>query len=136
MRNLLSFILLLACLAADAPTSSPSYRFDVTKPADSVTVREEKDRTVFLITSPSGIGSVTITPTAGQWPTRAVVRFLYTADRGFQRLEGIDATTNRQDRPVPQEKAALHDGAIELPLSPELLKDATHVKLSWVDAYR
>ena len=136
MRHLLTLLTCLILLAADAPTTSPAYRFDVTKPADALTVREEKDRTVFLITSPSGIGSATITPTAGQWPTRAVVRFLYTADRGFQRLEGIDATTNRQERAVPLEKAALHDGAMELPLSPELLNGATHVKLSWVDAYR
>lgn len=60
----------------------------------AVTVRQEKDGTVFLITGPSGICSATITLGAGVWPERAALKLRYSPERPFTNLEGLTIRTS------------------------------------------
>jgi hypothetical protein len=63
--------------------------------ADSVVAQKEKDRTVFVVTSESGIGGATIVLTGGEWPANVTLRFVYRKGRGFDMLEDIRMSTDR-----------------------------------------
>jgi len=65
----------------ESRSSSPNHRpqipnFEVTakKKEDRVKIEIGNENAVFGITSPSGIGSVTITPRTGRWPKTVVLR--------------------------------------------------------------
>src|SRR6478672_11865435 len=63
--------------------------------ANSVVAQKEKDRTVFLVTSESGIGGATIVLAGGEWPENVTLRFLYSKGKGFNWLEDIRLSTDR-----------------------------------------
>lgn len=79
----------------DGATVQPAYQFKLKRLTDAITSRMEGSKTVFTITSPSGIGSATVTLTASKWPKEVVLRLRYAKDRGFTRLEGFFVTTAR-----------------------------------------
>jgi hypothetical protein len=91
-------MLLVAALVVGQPggeVNEPTYKFvAVQKATDSVVARKEKDRTVFVVTSPSGIGDATIVLAGGEWPENVTLRFLY-AKKGFHWLEDIRLNTDR-----------------------------------------
>ena len=60
-------------------------------------VAKEKGRTLFLVTSPFGIGQATIRLKAGQWPQNIALRFQYKTEKGggFGNLEHIRLTSDR-----------------------------------------
>ncbi|MBN9518213.1 hypothetical protein J0H58_06795 [bacterium] len=87
-------VLLVVALAGGA-AKEPSYKVEVRKAADTVVARTEKDRTVFLVTSESGIGGADITLTGGAWPERVTLRFAYEKGKPFRSLEDIRLRTDR-----------------------------------------
>jgi hypothetical protein len=111
----------------------------VGKPQDAARFIIEADRVVIEITSPSGIGSVTIDRQGGPWPANVIVRLRYTAGRPFARIEGLDCTVGSpagvaqrlQPRIVKQNE--LVEAQIALPPS---AAQHTRMTLEWVDAYR
>lgn len=92
-------MLLVAALVVGQPeraVKEPTYKFvEVRKPADTVVARKEKGRTVFVVTSESGIGSATIVLAGGEWPENVTLRFLYAKGKGFGALEDIRLSTDR-----------------------------------------
>src|SRR5438552_3781184 len=92
-------MLLVAALIVGQPdraAKEPTYKVvEVEKGADSVVAQKEKDRTVFVVTSESGIGGATIVLAGGEWPENVTLRFLYSKDKGFNWLEDIRLSTNR-----------------------------------------
>ena len=72
--------LLVAALIAGQPdreAKEPTYKVvEVRKAADSVVAQKEKDRTVFVVTSESGIGGATIVLAGGEWPENPPVPVL------------------------------------------------------------
>ena len=65
--------MVLPAVAAQAH-DLPTFDIKTKKPADSIKLKVERDTATFDITSPSGIGSATITLERGKWPTTAIVR--------------------------------------------------------------
>jgi hypothetical protein len=63
--------------------------------ANSVVAQKEKDRTVFVVTSESGIGGATIVLAGGEWPENVTLRFQYSKGKGFHWLEDIRLSTDR-----------------------------------------
>lgn len=134
------------------------------KPTDGVVAIKEEKRTVFVETDSFGIGSATITLTAGEWPKQIAIRFQYEKGRGFGRLEGFTLTTaalqvrggmhssGKMDFYFPDDKGKYEagqasagqinvlveerNGAIELTLPSDLLAQSKDVRMEWVDAYR
>jgi hypothetical protein len=92
-------MLLVAALIVGQPdreAKEPTYKVvDVRKAADSVVAQKEKDRTVFVVTSESGIGEAAIVLTAGEWPENVTLRFQYSKGKGFQTLEDIRLYSDR-----------------------------------------
>src|SRR5262245_62148709 len=85
----------LATLVLAADSTEAKYRFTFKKNEDAVVVMQERNRTIFLIKSQSGIGVGSIRLDSGQWPTHAVLRFEYARGNGFQMLESFILQTDR-----------------------------------------
>jgi hypothetical protein len=92
-------MLLVAALVVGQPgrgAKEPTYKVvEVQKAADSVVAQKEKGRTVFVVTSASGIGGATIALGGGEWPENVTLRFLYSKGKGFHWLEDIGLSTDR-----------------------------------------
>src|SRR5262249_34290244 len=92
-------MLLVAALIVGQPgreAKEPTYKVvDVQKTADTVVAQKEKDRTVFVVTSKSGIGDATIVLTGGEWPENVTLRFRYSKDSVFDMLEDLRMYTDR-----------------------------------------
>jgi hypothetical protein len=92
--------LILACLTIGSGEErnavEPSYEFNLVKDT-SIVVAKEKDRSVFVVTNPFGIGKAGIKLKAGQWPANISLRFQYSSKKGnrFTSLELIRMTTDR-----------------------------------------
>ena len=63
-------------------------------PADAATISIEDGRTVMTITSATGIGRMTVSPT-DRWPKEITLRLRYGVGQPFKTLEGFDATSSR-----------------------------------------
>jgi uncharacterized protein (TIGR03067 family) len=81
---------------ADQKAGEPTYEFSPHKDT-RIVVAKDKDRTVFVVTSPSGIGQAGVELKAGQWPANITLRFRYSKEKGggFTNLEHIRMTTDR-----------------------------------------
>ena len=92
-------MLLVAALIVGQPdreAKEPTYKVvEVRKVADSVVAQKEKDRTVFVVTSESGIGGATIVLAGGEWPEKVTLRFLNSEGKAFTTLEDIRLYTDR-----------------------------------------
>lgn len=78
-----------------SPTQpAPAFNIQLAKTSDTITATVEGDRAVFTVTSPSGIGRATITPSQA-WPRTVVLRFQYEPGRPFGSLESLKAATSR-----------------------------------------
>ena len=91
-------MLLVAALIVGQPdreAKEPTYKVKVHKAADSVVAQKEKDRTVLVVTSESGIGGADILLASGEWPENVTLRFLYSKGKGFRTLEDIRLSTDR-----------------------------------------
>lgn len=149
---LLSIALYIATAYASA--GNPTYSFTLHKPEDSIAVRIHNQRTVFVITSESGIGKAEVKLKAGQWPEHVSLRFQYHDGRGFQSLEGFTLTTAhlrvhggmdrtsgtfRPDRELsdsPQVSTQQRAGAVEVDVPADFLRGSHHIHFEWIDAYR
>lgn len=76
--SILATVLVLASTglrAADEKSDdAPMFKVAPAKKTDSVTVQQEKAKVVFVVQSPSGIGSATIERTADTWPEAVIVK--------------------------------------------------------------
>jgi hypothetical protein len=88
-------IAILIALGPDGTAKEPSYKVKVHKDVDSVVAQKEKDRTVFVITSKSGIGGADIALDKGAWPEKVAFRFMYRKGNAFDTLEDIRLYTDR-----------------------------------------
>lgn len=91
--------LILASLAVgggkEAGAAEPAYEFKLHGPADSAAAVKEANRTVFVVTCPSGIGEGTIVLKAGQWPENVTLRFQRARAKGLGKLEHLGLKTAR-----------------------------------------
>ena len=91
-------MLLVAALIAggqEGAAKEPTYQAQTHKAEDSVVARNEKNRTVLVITSQSGIGGADIVLASGAWPEKVTFRFLNSEGKAFRTLEDIRLYTDR-----------------------------------------
>ena len=83
-------------LGGEQPKSAePVYEIKLRKPADTLVWGTEKDRTIFLITCPSGIGGATLHLKAGQWPENVTIRLQQQQGKSLTSLENFTLSTDR-----------------------------------------
>ncbi len=78
----------LMLTAATASADEPQFKFMSKRDDDRVTVKAEKDRTVFDVASPTGTSELTIERTGDTWPEVVVVRLRLS---GLERLYATSA---------------------------------------------
>lgn len=165
MTRTLTLALVLT-MTATATAEPPRFEFKVVKQGDAIAAKERDKRTVFVVTSKTGIGGGEILLAAGDWPADVTLRFEYADGQGngFKMLEDFSLATGRlrvagshkQSGAVPfyladaagqyakDQPPAGHlrvtidpkDGALEVTLPSHLLVGAKKVHLTWIDAYR
>jgi hypothetical protein len=96
MTQVLLFVAALVVGQPGREAKEPTYKIvDVLKENDTVVAQKEKGRTVFVVTSPSGIGDATIVLAKGEWPENVTLRFQYEKGKGFYWLEDIRMYNDR-----------------------------------------
>jgi hypothetical protein len=156
-----AMFLLATCSLALADKEEAKYQFMLRKGEDAIEERKEKDRTLFVATSKSGIGGVQVTLAEGQWPRTVALRLQYSKDRGFTNLEAFTLQTARlhvsgslrrsgdmelyflgpDGKPgdlAGKAKVTVEnkDGGLIVTLPAFLLTGARDARFEWIDAYR
>lgn len=126
----------LAMSAAAARPASPSVRTE--RAEDVARVVREARGTTIEVTGPSGIGRMTIVPTARTaWPTPLRLRLRYAPGRPFRTLEGLDVSV---DGTVVATREAMRiepvRGWLEVVLPADVAMPGQPLHVQWVDAYR
>jgi hypothetical protein len=152
---------LLLLTVGMADKGDAKYQFQFKKGEDSAEVRSEKDRTVIVVTSKSGIGSMVATLTEGQWGRMVVLRFRHADRGGFQHLEMFHLKTARFLVSGSEKQSGAMElyflgpdgkqgdlagklnvtvqqtgGAMEVTLPAFLLTGSKDVQFEWIDAFR
>jgi hypothetical protein len=101
--------LIVAAMSSGEPlrAGDPPARFAITtrKPADAVTPSGDATRTVFDVTSPSGIGRAEVTRTGDAWPKAVTVRL---------RLGGLEHFTASHGATAIGAAVGVRDGRIKV----------------------
>lgn len=100
-------------------------------------VRDGRDA-VIEVTSPSGIGRMTLAPATGAaWPSPLRLRLRYAPGRPFRTLEGLDLSV---DGKVVATRDAMRVEAgrawLEVVLPADVMASGKPLHVQWVDAYR
>ena len=129
-------ILSSGCVGYSAKTAT--YEITTRKSQDSIQSTERGDTTIFIVTSPSGIGAATIRVNDGHWPSKTIVSFRYQDGRPFVSLEHFIVRGRVQrDLSVPRDKFQPAATSMDIELPPELFEGVQPaIELSWIDAYR
>ncbi len=69
-----AFLSLAACAAPARPIERPTFRYTPLKGDPKIVFTASNELLLVDITSPTGIGSVTIEKASGQWPPKVVMR--------------------------------------------------------------
>ena len=165
MKSKLILMMALICALPIVPKAEKlDYQCLLKKTEDSEAITNHDLRTMFVISSESGIGNVSITLPDGKWPKYVSFRFQYINGEGFGSLESISLTTERlQVSGSIKESGNMrfylsdneskfdstvhfagyldikvkHDNdAIEVTLPANLLVGTNEVKIGWIDAFR
>ncbi len=150
---------LTACSSASRQANRATYQAITLKGNPRITFSTSNDTLLIDITSPGGIGAAQIDKTAGQWPSKIVMRFHL---KGLEKLNFIYGgrtvsarVASTPDHTVSEmmtatgEVATLSDsspywmkvtqgnGYFDVEAPPDFLKSgATTFKIDWVDFYR
>lgn len=151
-------------LAAVGLAAEPKYQFALKRKDDTIEVVRQKEATLFVITSPSGIGSVTIDRSEGPWPAEVTLRFQRAPGDGLKALENFELVSGRMkllgtnkdsgslrffladadgkfppgdDKPTGTVNAtfSLTPAALDVRLPAHLLS-GDRVQIRWIDFYR
>jgi hypothetical protein len=157
-------VVIIFAISAMAQATDSSYQFEMKKHEDSIAVSKDEKRTVFIITSRSGIGAARVSLISGQWPRDVALCFRFENGRGFANLESIMLTTSRlQVRGALRHSGKLpfylvdpdgkfgsgtpragyleipiekRDDAVEVVLPANLLAGSGKFEIEWIDFYR
>lgn len=129
----------LMALATDAIAAKPGRLSVRTERAQDIArqVRDGRDA-VIEVTSPSGIGRMTLAPASGAaWPSPLRLRLRYAQGRPFRTLEGLDLSV---DGTVLATRDAMRVEAgrawLEVVLPAKAMTSGKPLQVQWVDAYR
>lgn len=90
MKGTLGILLVLGSAGLRAADEAPKFQVTTAKAADKVVVQADGAGVVFVVQSPSGIGSATIERTADKWPATAVVKLQL---KGLESFSASNGTT-------------------------------------------
>ena len=123
---------------ASYSAQTAAYEINTRKPQDSIQPLARGDTTIFVVTSPSGIGGATIRVNDGNWPAKTIVSFRYPDGRAFASLEQFIVRGRVQrDLSVPRDKFQPTATSTDIELPMEIFEAAQPViELNWIDAYR
>lgn len=134
-----------------APASPPAPRPAATSQPVRVTVKETRKQEdtasaaqedgvmVVVITSRSGIGSMTLVSQGRDWPAKVRVRLQYEDGRPFRSLEMFGAALGRgagKDAQKVDHRIVKSPRGVSVELSLPEGEGLRELKLSWIDAYR
>lgn len=128
--------LLAACAATVAAAAPLSLRTE--RAGDAARALRDGRGVVVEITSPTGIGRMTIAPPARRaWPSPLRLRLRYAPGRPFRTLEGLEVSV---DGAVGATREAMRvearrDG-LEVVLPADVAQAGKPLRVQWVDAYR
>jgi hypothetical protein len=92
--------LLLAIAAVATADDPPRFKFTTKKPDDTVEIRADKDKTMFVVKSPSGISQAVIERQDDAWPKTIILRLHLKDLESFKVTNGkmrLDAAVGIQD---------------------------------------
>ncbi|MFD0725150.1 hypothetical protein [Lysobacter brunescens] len=129
----------LMALALCASAAKPAPLSVRTERAQD-TVRQARDgRGVMIdVTSPSGIGRMTLAPASGKaWPSPLRLRLRYAPGRPFRTLEGLDLSVGGKVM-ATRETMRVEAGRawLEVTLPADVAMPGKPLRVQWVDAYR
>lgn len=128
----------IAALAMSATAAQPaSVSVRTERVADVARVVYEKRGMAVEVTSPAGIGRMTVSPARAAWPSPLRLRLRYAAGRPFRTLEGLDVSV---DGAVVATREAMRveagHGWLEVVLPANVAQAGKPIRVQWVDAYR
>lgn len=128
----------IAAIAISATAATPApLSVRTERPQDVARVVREHRGMAIEITSPSGIGRMTIAPARGAWPSPLRLRLRYAAGRPFRTLEGLEVSVDGKavaTRESMRVEAAR--GWLEVVLPAGVATTGKPLRVQWVDAYR
>jgi len=95
---------------------SPKFKITTKRDTDTVEVRADKEKTVFIVKSPFGISQAAIERTEGKWPDSVVLRLNLKGLENFKASNGkatLDAAVSSQDGKVRIWKDGKEDAVLD-----------------------
>lgn len=125
----------LAMPATAARSASLSVR--TARAEDVARVVHGKRGMTIEVTSPSGIGRMTVSPKRGTWSSPLRLRLRYAPGRRFRTLEGLDVSVEGAVV-VTRESVRVEAGRgwLEVVLPAGVATSGKPLHVQWVDAYR
>ena len=149
---------MLLMLAVEGVAAEPQLIAKAGRGAKSVKVESKEGVVTIDVTSPSGIGQLTVESGGQPWPMAAKLRLRYDDKRAFTHLEGVTLTDSksrlqtflgatevevnyldgaeRRDAAKPEMKVDKANGTIEVTLPLGWLANEKQFVIHWVDFYR
>ena len=94
---------------AASPVERAAWQINLKKKDDKVAIAIEGEKTIFTITSPSGIGSATVEPKTRQWPATVVVRLHLRGLESFAASNGNVKVSAAWDGKLAREQLWVED---------------------------
>jgi hypothetical protein len=129
---------LLAAFAATTAAAAPPLSLRTERAGGAARALRDGRGVLVEVTSPSGIGRMTISPPARRaWPSPLRLRMRYAPGRAFRTLEGLDVSV---DGTVVATREAMRVEAgrdwLEVLLPADVAMPGKPIRVQWVDAYR
>ena len=108
--------MLLLALTVGASYDQPKFKITTKKPDDTVEVRPDKDKTLFIVKSPSGISQAVIERQDDTWPKVVVLRLHLKGLESFRIANGkirLDAAVSSQNGKVRLWKDGKEDAQLD-----------------------
>jgi hypothetical protein len=93
-------VLAVALTTADGDDKAPPFKITTKRDNDTVEVRADKDKTVFIVKSPFGISNAVIERTDEKWPDTVVLRLHLKGLESFKASNGkvrLEASASLQE---------------------------------------
>lgn len=126
------------CLLPLLAQASAPLRPHAETARDAVRAVPSKRGAIIEITSPDGIGRMTVpSPARGAWPSPLRLRLRYAAGRPFRTLEGLDVSVDGKAMATRESmRVEARRGWLEVVIPADATTPGKPLRVQWVDAYR
>ncbi len=135
----MALVLGLMTLALHASAAKPASLSVRTERAQDIARQVPSARGAIIeITSPSGIGRMTLAPGSGKtWPSPLRLRLRHAPGRPFRTLEGLDVSVDGKVVATRETmRVEVEPGWLEVMLPMGVAMPGKPLRVQWVDAYR